>query len=78
MALPMYYTVYLSADDTIVAFGPVNQCCKMLGMTRKDFLTTLYKIRAGKNKKYEYYAEPLYPEQTNEAGECIQFDNVDQ
>ena len=63
MSEPLYYTVWLHATETVVAFGPVEQCARMLGMTTDTFYSTISRINSGYNKKYEYYAEPLYLEE---------------
>ena len=60
---PLYYTIYLADEDTIVAFGDSTHCAKMLGMTLPSFYSMITRVSRGTNKKYEYYAEPLYLEE---------------
>jgi len=56
-----YYTVYRAKDDEILAFGDKETCADMLGISQKSFYSIVAAVRAGRNKKYEIYSEPLDP-----------------
>lgn len=57
----LYYTLYLASTDEIVAFGTARNCARMLGMTVARFHQLISRIRTGRNKKFEFYAEPVDP-----------------
>lgn len=64
----LYYSVYLRKTDELVAFGPAANCAKMLGLKNVDvFYRTMNAVRKGRNKKYEFYSEPLYSEEYDPA-----------
>lgn len=56
-----YYTIYRARDDEILAFGDKESCAAMLGISQKSFYSMVADVRAGRNKKYEIYSEPLDP-----------------
>ena len=53
----VYYTVYLSESEKIVAFGTAAECAKTLGMNKDTFYSTVCHTRAGDTSKYEFEKE---------------------
>ena len=55
-----YYTVYLQANDKVVAFGSAEQCAKMLGFgSKSDFHSMVSHTKHGHTKKYAVVTEDL-------------------
>lgn len=49
------WSVYLAADDTLIAFGTVDMCMATLGISRAAFYQLCWRVRNGKSKKYRVY-----------------------
>lgn len=61
----VYYTFWLAATEEVVAFGYSDQCERMLGIAHPTFLSTVSRIKKGKNRKY-YIAEELVEEEEDD------------
>ena len=53
--LPGEWTVYLAADDTLLAFGTTKECATALGMSCEAFYQLCSRARRGVVKKYSVY-----------------------
>ena len=62
----VYYTVYLAANDRIVAFGTPAECAKQLGMSKHTFYSTISHTKHGRIKKYEFCREYVDREEYRE------------
>lgn len=56
----LYYTVYLSKTDEIVATGIACDCAKQLGKTLSGFYSMVSKNELGKHKKYSFVKETVF------------------
>ena len=58
----IWYTVYLTDTDEIVASGTAQECSKALGMTRPSFYSTVSKAALGQRHKYTFFKEDIKKE----------------
>lgn len=58
----IWYTVYLTDTDEIVASGTAQECTKALGMTRNSFYSTVSKAALGQRHKYTFFKEDIKKE----------------
>ena len=58
----IWYTVYLTDTDEIVASGTAQECIKTLGMTRHSFYSTVSKAALGQRHKYTFFKEDIKKE----------------
>lgn len=58
----IWYTVYLTDTDEIVASGTAQECIKALGMTRGSFYSTVSKAALGQRHKYTFFKEDIKKE----------------
>lgn len=58
----IWYTVYLTDTDEIVASGTAQECIKALGMTRGSFYSTVSNAARGKNRKYVFLKDSIKKE----------------
>lgn len=55
----IWYTVYLTDTDEIVASGTAQECIKALGMTRNSFYSTVSKAALSQRHKYTFFKEDI-------------------
>lgn len=58
----IWYTVYLTDTDEIVASGTAQECIKALGMTRHSFYSIVSKAALGQRHKYTFFKEDIKKE----------------
>lgn len=58
----IWYTVYLTDTDEIVASGTAQECIKVLGMTRNSFYSTVSKAALDQRHKYTFFKEDIKKE----------------
>lgn len=58
----IWYTVYLTDTDEIVASGTAQECIKALGMTRHSFYSTVSRSTPGQRTKYTFFKERIKKE----------------
>lgn len=58
----IWYTVYLTDTDEIVASGTAQECIKALGMTRNRFYCTVSRSTLGQRTKYTFFKEHIKKE----------------
>lgn len=58
----IWYTVYLTDADEVVASGTAQECIKALGMTRRSFYSTVSKAALGQRHKYTFFKEDIKKE----------------
>lgn len=58
----IWYTVYLTDTDEVVASGTGPECIKTLGMTRHSFYSTVSKAALGQRHKYTFFKEDIKKE----------------
>ncbi len=58
----IWYTVYLTDTDEIVASGTASECIKALGMTHNSFYSTVSKAALGQKHKYTFFKEDIKKE----------------
>ena len=58
----IWYTVYLTDTDEIVASGTAQECIKALGMTRHSFYSTVRRSTLGQRTKYTFFKEHIKKE----------------
>ncbi len=58
----IWYTVYLTDTDEIVASGTAQECIKALGMTRHNFYCTVSQSALGQRTKYTFFKEHIKKE----------------
>lgn len=58
----IWYTVYLTDTDEIVASGTAQECIKALGMTRNSFYCTVSRSTLGQRTKYTFFKEHIKKE----------------
>lgn len=58
----IWYTVYLTDTDEIVASGTAQECIKALGMTRGSFYSTVSRATLGQRHKYTFFKEDIKKE----------------
>jgi len=54
-----YYTVYLTKDESVVAFGDITNIARMLGLSKSTVRPMISKASKGEYKKYEIEIEEL-------------------
>lgn len=58
----IWYTVYLTDTDEIVASGTAQECIKALGMTRGSFYSAVSRTTLGQTAKYTFFKEHIKKE----------------
>lgn len=58
----IWYTVYLTDTDEIVASGTAQECIKALGMTRGSFYSAVSRAMLGQRAKYTFFKERIKKE----------------
>ena len=58
----IWYTVYLTDTDEIVASGTAQECIKALGMTYHSFYCTVSRSTRGQRTKYTFFKEHIKKE----------------
>lgn len=58
----IWYTVYLTDTDEIVASGTAQECIKALGMTSGSFYSAVSRVTLGQRAKYTFFKEHIKKE----------------
>ena len=54
-----YYTVYLTKDESVVAFGDIKNVAEMLGLKESTVRPMICRARKGEHQTYEVEVEEL-------------------
>lgn len=65
----IWYTVYDSKTDDVIALGDYHQCCKSMGIRSSSFYSIVQHTKTGRDKKYTFVVENLATGEYNVYGE---------